>query len=154
MAPVGCGCELAIRAKTDPDAIARGAWANDAQDALARWRCPAAENDEGERLYPDEPADAAHLDEGCRIVLDEVERLTGYGGCVTCPFAANRRTVLPWVHEAALAWADREIGQLQTRTGPEPDAVLIDAIDEIRDASSQRTVYELEHPPAKTPPSE
>ncbi len=59
----------------------------------------------------------------------------------------SRREVQPWIYRASLAWADREIGQLETRTGAHPDAVLIHACDIVRDAASRRQIYELQHMP-------
>jgi hypothetical protein len=49
---------------------------------------------------------------------------------------------------------DREVGQLETRTGPHPDAVLIHACDVVRDASNRRQIYELQHMPTKPDTSE
>ncbi len=140
VAPVGCGCEYARKALTDPDPVARQVWGNDARPLQVRWRCKAA------GLTP--AIDRSELDDGCQEVLTGVDGLAGGDDCgAECPFAFARTDAARNV-QVARGW--REHGELRTRVGW-PSLALCEAIDCVDRGINDRMTWEREHPAPRKP---
>ncbi len=142
IARVGCGCELARRALTDPDEGARETWALDAPIAQERWQCSAVLDDDGERVYAGHPSLDA-MDSDLQSVSEEVAAITGTDPCADCPMATTRSENNAWVHVVTRAYRDREKSALAIRHQT-PSAVLMDALDCLECAVDARAVHDDE----------
>ncbi len=136
---------MARRALTDPDEGASETWALDAPIAQERWRCSAVLDDDGNAVY--EPhAGLESLDDECAGVVEEIAALTSSDPCADCPLAQTRSENNPWVHSVTRAYRDNENGALALRY-PNPPAVLMDALDLLRNAVDARNTYDAENRP-------
>ena len=120
-----CGCELAEKAQREADPGARRVLARESTEAQREWRCVHAGCEPGE------------LSRDRLLVLDAVERMTGWRGAQTCPRAALSA---PGIVDALRLLPAVEHGTLVTLQGL--PAVLHDAAYACARGRSERFEYE------------